>query len=683
MTRQIFWGLPPWAVALWYVLALVAVVVFFWGVRGLLAGLRAEVGSDLPPRDEILGRVRRATALTVAQARLRKREPYVGAAHAAIVYGFCTLALGSAILGVDTDITQPLFGWRFFTGAFYRWYSLVLDVMGVVLLLGLMFMMVRRASAPARLEYGTAARRRRYRSEDWVLVISLLYLVVTGFVLEGLRIAITHAPEAGVSPAGWVIAQALGGIGDGPLRAARMTLWWMHGVVALAFVAAIPFTKAGHMIRSFLSTVIEDTMAGKRLPAIVSDSDQPIGYGAVTDISPRHRVQLEACTRCGRCHEVCPANAVGLPLSPRNVILDLQALIQSAERTHTWETPELIGPDQLSSETVWSCMQCNACVEVCPVGIEQAPIVNQLRRRLVEDGDMQPALQKTFETIEKTGNSFGAPRRSRGRWTDRLAFTVKDARREPVDVLWFVGDYASFDPRSQEISVGFARLLTLAGVDFGILYDGEQTAGNDVRRAGEEWLWLDLAEKNSDLLAGCEFNRIVTTDPHSLNTLRHEYDDLGETSVIHHTKLLVELIRDGRLPQPAQLGLTVTYHDPCYLGRHGGEYDDPRELLEQIGCRIIEMPRNRDNSFCCGAGGGRIWMNSPAGIERPSENRIREAATLDGVETFVVACPKDVTMFEDALKTSGSGSSLVLQEVVELTVRAYAAVLDKEIVNVP
>ncbi|MFZ0386106.1 MAG: (Fe-S)-binding protein, partial [Solirubrobacteraceae bacterium] len=337
-------------------------------------------------------------------------------------------------------------------------------------------------------------------------------------------------------------------------------------------------------------------------------------------------------------------------------------------------TASVIGPDRVRAETAWSCMQCNACVEICPVGIEQAPIINQLRRRLVEEGELDPNLQSTLQTIHKSGNSFGENKRRRGRWAKELDFEIPDARKQPVDVLWFVGDYASFDPRSQQVSQTLARLLHDAGVDFGILYDGERNAGNDVRRVGEEGLFETLAEQNIETLSGCEFNRIVTTDPHSLNTLRNEYPALGgEWRVAHHTTLLLELLRAGRLEPQRPLGYRVTYHDPCHLGRFNGEYDNPRRILELLGCTLVEMPRNRDNSFCCGAGGGRIWIPDRPGQERPSENRIREAVSLDQVDYFVVSCPKDVTMYEDAIKTSGNADQIQLRELTEFVEEALVA----------
>ncbi|WP_028066406.1 heterodisulfide reductase-related iron-sulfur binding cluster [Solirubrobacter soli] len=635
MTREVFWHFPGWLEALWYVLAVASVGVFAYGLYAPLRHYK-----DLPRPL----RYREALKTVLSHRTIRRRDTKAGIAHAAMFYGFATLFIGTVVLAINTDVTERFFGWRFFKGDFYRWYSLILDVMGIVLLAGVLYMMVRRALArPAKLTY---------RWGDWALVTGLLYLLVTGFVLEGVRIAMDDPQDLDYSPAGWLVSRAFTGIGD--LDALRMGLWWAHGLVALTLVAAIPYTKATHMLQGFLSLAARDPKAGKRLrPA---PADQPAGYATLEDFLPVHLLQIDACTRCGKCHEACPALATGKPLSPRDVVLDLRDVLRSGG-----------GPSPIAPETIWSCMQCNACVEVCPVGIEQAPIINQLRRRAVEEGELPAELQSTLRVVQKSGNSFGENKRRRGKWTSELDFEVPDARRQPVDVLWFVGDYASFDPRSQAVSRSLARLYRAAGVDFGILYDGERTAGNDVRRVGEEGLWEALAEENIGTLSGAEFNRIVTSDPHSLNTLRNEYPDLGGSwPVSHHTTFLLELIEAGRLDVGGRLRYRVTYHDPCYLGRHNDEYEAPRRILERLGCTLVEMPRNRDNSFCCGAGGGRIWIKDELGAERPSENRIREAAGLGELDYFVVACPKDVTMFEDAIKTSGHEDRLALRELTEL-----------------
>jgi len=456
--------------------------------------------------------------------------------------------------------------------------------------------------------------------------------------------------------------------------------------VAIAFVAAIPYTKATHMISSWASLIFKARLAGKRRPSIPADrQDQRAGYATLADFSVTHLLHLDACTKCGKCHEVCPARATGRPLSPRDLVLELREQSNAALEQDSFggvlgllmhgsdggSAAPIVGEDKIRPETVWACMQCNACVEICPVGIEQAPIINQIRRGLVEEGEMDANLQSTLQVIHKSGNSFGENKRKRGRWTQELDFEVKDARKEPVDLLWFVGDYASFDPRSQRVTRAIARLLHEAEVDFGILYDAERNSGNDVRRVGEEGLFEALAEENIATLSGAEFNRIVTSDPHSLNTLRNEYPELGGSwPVVHHTTLLLELIESGRLDVAGRLSYKVTYHDPCYMGRFNGEYDNPRRIMELMGCELIEMPRNRDNSFCCGAGGGRIWIPDEPGAERPSENRIREALSVGEVDFFVVSCPKDVTMYEDAIKTTGSADRIELRELTELVEEA-------------
>jgi len=324
-------------------------------------------------------------------------------------------------------------------------------------------------------------------------------------------------------------------------------------------------------------------------------------------------------------------------------------------------------------ETLWSCTTCRACIATCPVGIEHVPLIVELRRRLVEEGQIEDSLRDALAGLGKRGNSFNQSEKLRGRWTKDLSFKVKDARREPVEVLWFVGDYASYNPRVQEISRAVARMFQRAGLDFGILYDGEKNAGNDVRRVGEEGLFEMLAEHNIETMSKCEFREVVTTDPHSLNTLKNEYPQLGgRWKVTHYSEMLLRLVEEGRLKLNGGIGKRATYHDPCYLGRYNGVYDAPRRLIERTGTLLVEMPRNREASFCCGAGGGRIWMDDSALSERPSENRIAEAMALDGVDIFVVACPKDVTMYEDAVKTSGNEGKIRVRDLAELVEEALA-----------
>jgi Fe-S oxidoreductase len=280
-------------------------------------------------------------------------------------------------------------------------------------------------------------------------------------------------------------------------------------------------------------------------------------------------------------------------------------------------------------------------MDVCPVHIEHVPKIINLRRLAIEENRLPGGLQEALSNIGRSGNSLGRPARMRARWAMDLPFRVKDARDGPVDVLWFVGDYASYDPRTIEVTRQVAMLLSAAGVDFGILYDAEQNSGNDVRRAGEEGLFESLAQSNVSATEGCSFKRIMTTDPHSLNALRNEYQSLGASfEVVHHTRLFAEMLDEGLLEAAPGAGGAVTYHDPCYLGRYNGEFDAPRRLIAAAGYSLVEMPRCRENSFCCGAGGGRIWVGDDGIAERPSENRIREALALGDVSVFVRGLPE-------------------------------------------
>ena len=323
---------------------------------------------------------------------------------------------------------------------------------------------------------------------------------VTGFVLEATRLVwLSGQPTVWDlrfwSPVGAVMAHAMQWLGLSPEGAGlfRSGLWWFHGLLALTFIALIPYSKIKHIVTAPTSLMLRDPLAGRRLPK-VPEEQASAGYQYITDFKWKELLHLDACTKCGRCHEACPANAVGAPLSPRDVILSLREFANHSLNAATLpEKAELDvhgkGPGQVFMETLWSCRTCLACVEICPVAVEHVPIIVQMRRKLVEDGNMEPLLEKTLQTIHKTGNSFGESKRKRAAWTKELPFTIKDARKEAVDMLWFVGDYASFDPRNQKVTRAFARLMHQAGVDIGLLFEGEMNAGNDVRRVGEEGLY--------------------------------------------------------------------------------------------------------------------------------------------------------------------------------------------------
>ncbi len=681
--REVFRHFPAALIAVFYVLAALAVAVAGWG---LWLRLRKYLHGRPAGRGDALGRRLLGVAGALgAHTTLGKRNASVGLAHAGIFWGFGVLFIGTLIIMIDYDMVRLVNpAWRFWKGTFYLWYSLGLDVLGLAFVVGLAAMMLRRWLArPAALCYArpdrppAAYHRSGYVIDDRLFLWLLFWIGVTGYVVEGLRIAADRPPFESWSVAGWQIANLFGALGLTSVKANRLHLWswWVHGVLALGFIAYVPYSKAIHMLVDGVNLLFRDDLAGKRLPAVPETATTP-GYQSLSDFTWKELLDLDACTKCGRCHVACPARAAGAPLSPRDLILELREQAELTLGGRSWlherqerSTDGVVTGTVIRAETLWACTTCRACVEACPVGIEHVPLIVQMRRRLVSDGTLDGTLQGALEKLGRYGNSFGQSERNRARWTQGLPFKIKDARKEAVDYLWFVGDYASYDPALQQLTRGVARAFHRAGLDFGILYEAERNSGNDVRRAGEEGLFQLLAEKNTAALAKARFKAIVTTDPHSYNTLKFEYPGLGAPyPVTHYTEVLLALMRAGLLPVERKLDGVVTYHDPCYLSRYTGVLDAPREMLVTLGLTLVEMPRNRQNSFCCGAGGGRIWMGDTRtpGVPTAAEQRIAEALGIPGVRYFVVACPKDVTMYRDAVKTGGFEGRIEVKEIVEL-----------------
>ena len=701
-TREIFLHLPTWAQVSFYVAGGLACLIFVYGfwlrIKKYRRG-RAENRFDNLPR-----RIGRACVTILTNKSVRKDERLGGAAHSLILWGFIILFIGTCIVAIDHDVLR-FFDMKMLQGSFYLWFSATLDVFGVLFIIGLAMMIVRRmVLKPESLDYTRADDhngrydRSGFVTDDMIFLWLLLVIAVTGYVVEAFRIAQTMPDFEKWSPVGYGIAAVFSGMAAGALIDIHLWSWWIHGVLVLCFVAYTPFSKMMHIVTDTLNLVFVDERAGRRLPPLPvpeAGSDVPLmGYSKITDFTWKELLDFDACTKCGRCHVACPASAAGTTLSPRDLILDLRTFANDALGTpeflrqkfaagSKWPTATGasdpassidVAKDLIRPETLWSCTTCMACIEACPVGIEHLTSIVQMRRHLVDDGSMDDNLQGALMSLGDYGNSFGESPKKRARWTKGLSFKVKDARKTEVEYLWFVGDFASYDPRIQALSRQVAEVFQQAGVDFGILYDAERNAGNDVRRVGEEGLFEMLSEANILALNDAQFREIVTTDPHSLNTLRNEYPELGATHTVHHyTGLLAELIASGQLHLPNKLGYRVTYHDPCYLARYNGEIDAPREVMRALGLELQDMPRCGTNTFCCGAGGGRIWMDTSNEQNRTSEQRIEEALELDGIRYFVTACPKDYTMYTDAVKSLGKSDEIEVVDLIELVTEALAA----------
>ncbi|MEB3102983.1 heterodisulfide reductase-related iron-sulfur binding cluster [Ferviditalea candida] len=694
--RPVFEGFEDtWLVTLFYVLAFIAIVVFLYGVvlriRRYMAGRHQPVYKDWPKR------LAQAFWEVLSSRKIGRRDPYTGIAHGFVFWSFGFLFLGTTIIAIDQDILGLISpSLRFWKGNFFLGFSIVMDISAVLFIVGLGMLGLRRAFFNVfRLSYarvdGKAEDRSRYRREDWWFLGQLLLIGLTGLFIEVFRLMMDHPWFEIYSPVGLLLARGFEGLGMSAQQAAEwhLGLWWFHAFLALTFIAYIPYAKSVHMAASWVNLAVRDRKAGIALPAPATETSLglPLTPSAI-DLNWKEMLSVDACTKCGRCHDVCPARNSGAPLSPRDLILDLrealggrhgmrQAAVSAADGNGApSEVPCLRemaagGTSLISPDVLWSCTTCRACVETCPVGIEHVPLIVQMRRTLIDEGAMDDNLSSTLMNFARKGNSFGQSERNRPKWVKDARVPVKDARKEEVEYLWFVGDYASYDPRAQRVAQTLARILTHAGVSFGILYEAERNAGNDVRRTGEEGLYETLVEKNIQAIQSAKFKKILTTDPHSYNTIKNEYPAYGlEVQIEHYTELLNRLAKEKRLVVTEPQRVTATYHDPCYLGRYNGVFDPPRNLIEHVGATLVEMPRNRDNSFCCGAGGGRIWMGDTLYPNKPAESRIHEAKQLHGVTHFVVACPKDLVMYSDAVKTAGYEGQMEVSDLIFLVEKA-------------
>jgi Fe-S oxidoreductase len=646
--------------------------------------------------DRVPERIRRTVVYGLGQKKFLAGEQPSGIMHALVFWGFVVLILQVVTLygrAFDAGWDMPGFGANDPLGPPF---FIARDLLEAVVIVGVVYMLYRRVVLHTPRLFGIGRAEQRYRdAAHWegVLILVFILLIMLGGLLYDAGHLVAqdiHGNERDFAPLAAPVAAALGGLSRSTASTLSEIGWWMHCLTVLVFLCLLPLSKHFHIITAIPNVFFgklsprgaERPLAITQVPAApMAALDAPpeglAGVASLADVSWKQVLDAFSCTECGRCTAVCPATAAGTPLAPRQVILDLRDRLYD----HPEEQRDGNGSSEplISAAALWSCTTCMACVEACPVGIEHVPTIVDMRRDLVNQGELDPLLQQTLENYGMQGNSYGKSARLRARWVKGLDFKIPDARKEPVEYVWFVGDFASFDERVQLASQSVARILHDAGVSFGLLYEGERNAGNDVRRIGEEGLFEMLVEQNMEALAQARFEAIFTTDPHSLNALRNEYPQFGlDKPVYHYTELLADLVARGVITLETPLsGTRVTYHDPCYLARYNGITEAPRKLIESTGAELVEMPRNGTNTFCCGAGGGRIWMMDDENTaERPSEQRIREAQTLGDIDYFLVSCPKDLAMYSDAAKVVGAGF-----EVAELTALIERALSQAEPVH--
>jgi len=609
------------------------------------------LGKPVERFDDVPKRVRNEAVIVLGQRKLLQRL-VPGLIHAAIFWGFLVLfpTIVIAMIGVvDKESTLPWLGEQ-------GWFALMVDVFAVLVLAGVVgAVIIRKVQRPARFEGSHLG--------EADLILALIAGIVTTLLLwHASRIAL------GVNewPSSWSpVSDALSGLfGDGGVTEVLERVFvWAHVLIILSFLAYLPHSKHLHIATAAFNVYFARTRPRGRLEPLrfdVPEEEMRFGAGTVPDLTWKQTLDTFSCTECGRCQDVCPAWTTGKELSPKLLIMALRDQVfeegPPLVRGEEGFEPSPLVPNAVTDNVVWDCVTCGACVRECPVSIEHVDHIIDLRRHLVMMESSFPAeSEQMLRDVERASNPWGKPQTERADWAAELGVRVLEPGDPAPEVLYWVGCAASFDERARTAAQSTAKLLQAAGVDFAILGPRESCTGDPARRIGNEYLFQAHAEQNVSTLNEAGVTKIVASCPHCFNTIGNEYPDFGgDYEVVHHTELLADLVRDGRLAPSADAG-TITYHDSCYLARHNDVRADPRAIVEAVGTPI-EMERREERTFCCGAGGARMWMEERA---RPiNEERVREAAET-GADTLAVACPFCTVMLDDGVKSRGDDLRVV------------------------
>jgi Fe-S oxidoreductase/nitrate reductase gamma subunit len=668
--REVFLNIPGPVRALFYT----TLTVLFLAVAWLFSKRMENWERGTPDRRATtrknIGR-RMADFRAGVYMRTLMRDPAAGLMHSCIYFGFLVLFAVTTILEINHQLPQSI---KFLHGDVYKGYSLIGDVAGVVFLIGIGWAAVRRyIQRPYRLKIKT-------RPEDAVILGTFALIGVSGFLAEAARIAISDRPEFEKwSVVGYPMSAWFDGMAS--LGTVHQAFWGVHFAAFIAFLIILPVTKLRHMFTSPLNMYLRDRErpkgAMKPMPNLMETELESFGASVVEDFTWKQLLDTDACTVCGRCTSVCPANATGKPLDPREIVLKVGQVMSEShpggpvspivghEAELTVTAPNVF--QRISAEEIWACTSCKACDEICPVNIEILDKILDMRRYLsLMESNFPTELGNAYRSMENSGNPWGMSQGDRGDWAAALPDEVPVVDGSAAldhEYLYWVGCAGSFDDKNKKVTVATAKLLQRAGIDFAILGPSEMCTGDPARRSGNEYIFQMLAMQNIETMNGMGVKKIITQCPHCFNTLGNEYPQLGGNyEVVHHSQFLEWLIESGKLDMSeARLDERVTYHDSCYLGRHNDVYMAPRKVLGSLkGIEIVEMGRTGTRGMCCGAGGARMWMEESTGTKVNTE-RSREAIAT-GASRVATACPFCYIMLDDGVKEHGR-DDIVVQDI--------------------
>ena len=637
------------------------------------------------------GRLWYALTTTVSQSRTFRKRGVVSLFHSFIFYGFVFYLIVNLLDAVEGYVTLriPEGAFNLFTLYLLEGYGFFADVLSFLVLVGVIALVARRFLLPARRDFRFNAKtllhpkvKLGYVNRDSLIVSAFILFHVGSRALgAGARIADTPRPDL-FEPAGWDPMLPFGSLLAYLFTSLHARGWEIFGYwgalgSVLAFLAYFPYTKHVHIFAAPLKYFFAREVKSGVMPLVSVDlenEEQKIGASNLEDLAWPRLLDAYACIQCNRCQDVCPATATGKSLSP--AALEINKRMELNELAHTTQafergaaSPHTLLQFALTPEAAWACTTCGACMQVCPVQDEQMLDILDIRRhQVMMEGEFPSQLQTAFRGMERNKNPWGINHEQRLAWADGLNVKTTDENPAP-DVLYWVGCAASYDPQAQKTARAFVQLLDHAGVDFAVLGKKECCTGDTARRAGNELLYRQLADQNVSTLNELRPKLVVASCPHCMNAIGSEYKQIGgDYKVMHHTEYLESLLASGKL-KPERLDASITYHDPCYLGRHNDVYDAPRNLLKVLGNEFVELDRTRSNSFCCGAGGAQFWKEEEPGDERISENRFKEAqrvlAPANGEKTLAVGCPFCKSML-GSTPSQGDGSGIVIRDVAEL-----------------